>query len=572
MTGIDWAVLIGTIGTIVFYGLWKTRGVQTADGYLRGNELKWQTVGLSIMATQASAVTFLSMPGKAYDDGLRFIHIYFGLPLAMIVISKVFVPIYYRLRVYTAYEYLESRFDLRVRMLGALIFLISRGLAAGITIYAPAIILSSLLGWSLSGTNLAIGTLVIAYTVSGGTKAVSQTQKQQMIVMMGGIILAAIVMIDRLPEDVTLSGAASVAGALGRMNAIDFSFDLSTRYNIWSGLLGGFFLSMAYFGTDQSQVQRYLSGQSVAQSRLGLLFNGVLKIPMQFLILFVGVLVFVFYVFSPPPVFFNGPARDRAAQSEQYGPALVEVEAKFNTAFEERREDARRYIATLDREGPEQEAAKVALQASHAEMAGLRKEAKTIIKAADPTTEENDSDYIFLTFVLAFLPVGLVGLLLAVILSAAMSSTASELNALGATTTIDFYKRSIKPEASDAHYLKASKLLTVMWGVLALSFALTASLFDNLIEAVNIIGSLFYGTMLGLFVVGFFFKRIGATAVFFAALAAEATVIAVFVFSDLGYLWYNVVGCLMVVLVSHILQALMGTGGGSVSQSASIQK
>lgn len=558
MTGLDWSVLLGTIAFIVAYGVWKTRGITTTEGYLRGgNELKWHTVGLSIMATQASAITFLSMPGQAYEDGMGFVQFYFGLPIAMVVISVVIVPIYYRLRVYTAYQYLESRFDVRVRMLGAFLFLVSRGLAAGITIYAPAIILSSLMGWSLNATNLAIGVLVILYTVMGGTKAVSQTQKQQMVIMLGGILFAAIVMIDQLPEGVSLDGAVAAAGALGKTEVVDLSFDLTSRYNIWSGVLGGFFLAMAYFGTDQSQVQRYLSGQSVAQSRLGLLFNGMLKIPMQFVILFVGVLVFVFYLFQPPPVFFNEPARQQVYQT-QYAGQMADIEKAWTKAFERRRDRARDLVNAVEAgDAAAEAAAKKSLQEAHAEMTGLRKQAKATIKAADPDAETKDSDYIFLTFVLTALPAGMVGLLLAVILSAAMSSTASELNALGSTTTIDFYKRAFKPEASDKHYLRASKLFTMGWGLLAVAFATFASLLDNLIQAVNILGSIFYGTVLGIFLVGFFLKAVGARAVLAAAVVAQATVVVIFVATDIGYLWYNVIGCAVVVLLALMLQPIL---------------
>lgn len=560
MTGLDWSVLVGTIVFIVGYGVWRTRGIQTADQYLRGDgDLKWHTVGLSIMATQASAITFLSMPGQAYEDGMRFIQFYFGLPLAMVVISVVIVPIYYRLRVYTAYEYLETRFDVKTRMLGAALFLISRGLAAGITIYAPAIILSTILDWPLYLTNVAIGGFVIVYTVSGGTKAVSQTQKHQMVVMLGGMILAAIVMINQLPEDVSLDAAVTTAGALGKMNVVDTGFDLSNRYNVWSGVLGGFFLALSYFGTDQSQVQRYLGGQSIAQSRLGLLFNGMLKIPMQFLILFVGVLVFVFYLFQPPPVFFNEPARQRVYESE-LAPQMADVEARWKSQFEERREHARDLVAAVEAGDPEAErVARMQLVTAHATMNAHRAEAKAVVKAADPRAETKDSDYIFISFVIGFLPAGLVGLLLAVILSAAMSSTASELNALGSTSTIDFYKRAFKKDGTDRHYLVASKVLTVVWGLLAVAFATFASLLDNLIQAVNILGSLFYGTVLGIFLVGFFLKWVRGNAVFLAAIVAEATVVAFFLFSEVGFLWFNLIGTGVVVILAIAFQALLPT-------------
>lgn len=556
MTGLDWAVLLGTIITIVGYGAYKTRGARNMEAYLKGgSDLRWPTIGLSVMATQASAITFLSTPGQAYEDGMRFVQFYFGLPLAMIVICAVFIPIYYRLKVYTAYEYLETRFDAKVRYLGALLFLIQRGLASGITIYAPAIILSSILGWSLQITILAIGIIVIIYTVTGGTRAVSQTQKHQMVVMMGGMVVAAFVIGHYLSDTLSLPHAVKVAGALGRMNAVDFSFDLNNRYNFWSGITGGFFLALSYFGTDQSQVQRYLSGKSVTESRLGLLFNGLFKIPMQTLILFIGVLVFVFYIFVPPPIFFNAPTLE-AARKTSAGPQLASLEAAYAEAFEVQKSAATRYVQSLEA-GHEDAQTKAELQAAAAVLSTQRAQAKALVAKALPEAETKDADYVFVSFVLRYLPSGLVGLLIAVILSAAMSSTASELNALGSTTVIDIYKRGFRPEASDRHSLLASKLFTAGWGLVALAFASFASLLDNLIEAVNILGSIFYGTVLGLFLVAFFVRRVTATPVFIAALIAQAVVATLFFTSSLGFLWYNVVGCGLVVVVSMILQALL---------------
>ncbi|MFT5434129.1 MAG: SSS family solute:Na+ symporter [Myxococcota bacterium] len=557
MTHLDWAVLVGTIGFIVIYGAWKTRGVTGVEGYLRGdNSLKWPTIGLSVMATQASAITFLSTPGQAYDDGMGFVQFYFGLPLAMIVISTVIVQIYYRLKVFTAYEYLETRFDLRTRLLGAFLFLVSRGLATGITIYAPAIILASIMGWPLNATCLAIGSIVIVYTVMGGTKAVSQTQKQQMVVMLGGMVVAAIVIVTKLPKEVSLSGAAHVAGALGRMEIVDFKFDLSNRYNFWSGITGGFFLALAYFGTDQSQVQRYLSGRSVTESRFGLLFNGVLKIPMQLLILFVGILVFVFYQFVEPPVTFNRSAR-QAVHATEYSLQLTEIETRWSVNHAEKRGYAERYVAALDADdAPAAAAAKLQLAEAGDRTRGLRNEASAIIAKAAPRAETKDRDYIFISFVLDYLPKGLVGLLLAVILSAAMSSTASELSALGSTTTIDFYKRTFRPDASDLHYLRASKLFTAFWGVLTVAFASYASLLDNLIQAVNILGSLFYGTVLGIFLTGFFLKSVRGPAVFMAAIVAEILVIGLWKYDVVAYLWFNVIGCAAVAFLSLVITAV----------------
>jgi Na+/proline symporter len=559
VSAIDWLVLLGTLLFIVAYGMWKSRDVADVDTYIRGgNTLRWPTIGLSIMATQASAITFLSTPGQAYEDGMRFVQFYFGLPLAMIVISAVFVPIYMRLKVYTAYEYLEHRFDSRVRYLGAVLFLLGRGLAAGITIYAPSIILSAVLDWPLGPTIWAMGLAVIVYTVAGGTRAVSVTQKHQMIVMLAGMFIAAIVVMLRLPEGVSVPDAVRVAGALDRMNVVNFNLDFDNRYNFWSGIAGGFFLALSYFGTDQSQVQRYLSGRSVGESRLGLLFNGMFKVPMQFVILFIGVMVFVFYLFTRPPLFFNGPALERAAATE-HAPALRALETRYDAAFEAQRTAATDYVAAL---GSEREAsARESLRAAAATADATRDEARELVGRAVPDAQTRDGDYIFLSFVLSYIPHGLVGLLIAVIMCAAMSSVASELAALGSTTTIDLYRRlrarsSTPPDTP--RDLRTTKAFTILWGFIAIGFATTASLFDNLIEAVNIIGSIFYGTILGLFVVAMFIRHVTATPVLIGALLAEATVVALFFTSDLGFLWYNVIGCGIVVAVSLLLQLLRG--------------
>ncbi len=559
MTLLDWLVLVGTTTFIVGWGLWKTRGGGgTADSYLRGGyELRWPTIGLAVMATQASAITFLSVPGQAYEDGMRFVQFYFGMPIAMVIISAIFVPIYYRLNVYTAYEYLESRFDMKTRLLGAFLFLIQRGLASGITLYAPAIILSAILGWPLEPTILGMGVLVILYTVTGGSKAVSQTQKQQMVVMLGGMVVAAIVIVWRLPEHVSFGRAVDVAGALGRMNVVSFDFNLEDRYNIWSGLTGGFFLALSYFGTDQSQVGRYLTGRSITESRLGLLFNGVLKIPMQFLILFVGILVFVFYQFTAPPLLFNQPLRERVQASAQAG-EFAAIEAKWAQVQTEKRAEADRFLEAREAGDETAEAsARERLQATARAADSLRKEAKAVVSRAIPGAETKDSDYIFISFVRDWMPSGLVGLLITVILAAAMSSIAGELNALGATTTIDFYRRIFRREASDQHILVASKLCTVFWGIVAIAFASFASLLDNLIQAVNILGSIFYGTVLGIFLVAFFVKYVRGNAVFFAALISQGTVIALYFLSGIGYLWFNVIGCALVVVLSLVLQVVM---------------
>ena len=567
MTLLDWAVLVGTIGFIVVFGIWKSRGVRDMQSYVRDNSLKWPTIGLSIMATQASAITFLSTPGQAFEDGMRFVQFYFGLPLAMVVIAAVFVPIYYRLKVNTAYEYLEHRFDHRVRYLGAVLFLVQRGLAAGITIYAPSIILSALLGWDLGLLIVVIGLIVIVYTVSGGTQAVSQTQKQQMIVMMGGIFVAAVIIVWRLPDEVSLPSAVGLAGALGRMNVVSFDLDWNNRYNFWSGLTGGFFLALSYFGTDQSQVGRYLSGKSVTESRLGLLFNGMFKVPMQFFILFIGVLVFVFYLFTQPPLFFNGALLQRAAATE-YAPQIQAIEAKYGEAFLAQRAAATEWVAASSDPALET-AARVKLQTAAADARALRAEAKQVIAKALPGTETKDADYVFLSFVLQYLPAGMVGLLIAVILCAAMSSSASELAALGSTSTIDLYKRAFRHDrpSEGRRDLLISKGFTVLWGFVAIGFASFASLVDNLIEAVNIVGSIFYGTVLGLFVVAFFLKRVTATPVLIAALIAQSVVIALYFASNLGFLWFNVVGCAIVVVLAAIFEAVRGVGGGGVARA-----
>ena len=540
MSPLDWLVLGATIAAIVGYGVHKTRGVRSAEAWLRGGAgVKWWTIGLSIMATQASAITFLSLPGQAYEDGMGFVQFYFGLPVAMVILSATIVPAFHRLKVYTAYEYLEGRFDRKTRQLVAFLFLLSRGLAAGLSIYAPAIILSTVLGWPLQLTNLAIGALVVLYTVAGGTKAVNQTQTLQMVVMLGGMALAFAFVLHRLPPGVGAGDGLAIAGALGKMQVVDYSLRLDTRYTFWSGMSGGLFVALAYFGTDQSQVQRYLAGGSVTESRLGLLMNGLVKVPMQFLILLVGLMVLVFHQFEKPPVFWNR-AEWRAAQSTPLAADLRAVEAEHDAAFAAKQAPLG---DLLHGDGAAQATAKAALQAADRRMKAARERAKALLARAHPGAETKDADYIFITFVTRQLPSGLLGLLLAVILCASMSACAGALNALGSTTVVDFYRRSIKPGASDAHYLVAAKLSTALWGAVAVAFAASASLLDNLIQAVNILGSLFYGPMLGVFVVGFFIRRIGGTAAFLATLLAQGLVLAVWRLSTIGFLWYNVIGC-----------------------------
>jgi SSS family solute:Na+ symporter len=562
MSYIDWIVLFGTLIGIVTYGVWKTRGTNSMDSYLRGDDTKWWTIGLSIMATQASAITFLSTPGQAYTDGMRFIQFYFGLPLAMIIISIFFLPMYYKLKVYTAYEYLEGRFDLKTRLLAAFIFLIQRGLAAGITIYAPAIILSSLLGWRLGYTTTIIGVMVIIYTVSGGTKAVTQTQKQQMAVMMGGMILAGILVITSLPQGISFLDSLHIAGKMGKLNVVNFDFDLSDRYNFWSGMTGAVFLFMSYFGTDQSQVQRYLSGKSLSESRLGLMMNGILKVPMQFVILLVGVMVFVFYQFNQPPIFFND-AVVQEVQTTDKSEEFQTLQSDYDDVFQEKKlavEGLANSIYNSDIAIINRQTENVKQLQQKADE--IRDNAKLVIAAAIPEAETNDKDYIFMNFVMHNLPIGIIGLLFAVIFSAAMSSTSSELNALGSTTTIDFYKRNISKKASDRHYLHSSKLFTLAWGIIAILFASYLSLFENLIQAVNLIGSLFYPTVLGIFVVAFFFKSIGSNAVFSAAIVSQIIIIVIHYLNTIeaagvftmGFLWYNALGCALVVLFGFLLQ------------------
>ncbi len=558
---LDWIVLFGTLGFIVIYGAWKTRKNANIDDYLKGgNQMKWTTIGLSVMATQASAITFISTPGQAFDSGMGFVQNYFGLPLALIVVCAVFIPIYYKLNVYTAYEYLESRFGLKNRMFAAFLFLVQRGLAAGITIYAPAIILSTALGWDLNLTILLVGVLVIIYTVSGGSKAVSLTQKWQMTIIMLGMFIAFFMVIYNLPGYVSFTDALHIAGSMDKLEVVDFSFDPSERYTLWSGLIGGFFLALSYFGTDQSQVQRYLGGKSVYESRMGLLFNAVLKIPMQFFILMVGIMVFVFYQFQDHPVLFNPTSMDALKNSEVRA-EIEAIEVRHNEAFKEKKRQIAHYLEIKDQGNTEMiDLAKSNMFAADQDLTSIRGEAKTLL-ADNIGTQSKDSDYVFLSFIIKYLPTGIVGLLLAVIFSAAMSSTSGELNALSSTTTIDFYKRVIKKDGSDKHYLNVSKALTLGWGLIAIGFALFAHLVENLIEAVNILGSIFYGTILGIFLVAFFIKFVKGNAVFIAALITQSVIIIIFALfkDDIAYLYLNLLGCLGIVFLSMIIQLIIGS-------------
>ncbi|MFI5375708.1 MAG: sodium:solute symporter [Candidatus Rokuibacteriota bacterium] len=552
----DWVVLLGTIVGIAAYGSWRTRHVRSLNAYLRGNaSTGWGTIGLSVMATQASAITFLSIPGQGFESGIGFVQNYFGLPLALIVVCAVFLPMYRRLNVYTAYEFLGQRFDEKTRLLGAGLFLLQRGLAAGVTIYAPAIIISTVLGWPLDLVIVFTGLLVIVYTVTGGSEAVALTHKWQMAVISAGMVTAMVVLLLRLPAGLGFIGAAHVAGALGKLQAVDFSLDPSRRYTVWTGVFGGLFLSLSYFGTDQSQVQRYIGGASLREGRLGLMFNAVLKIPMQFLILLLGALLFVFYQFTPHPVFFNQPEWRRHAQDGRF--RAIETEHASAVAQSESAIRAWLQARVSDDAGREVSARAAMLEASQRTRA-IRADAKVALVAADPRAKTTDSDYVFITFIVTQLPHGAVGLLVAVMFAAALSSKASELAALGTTTTIDFW-RHFRPlaAADEARNVRVARRFTALWGVFAVAFALFAGFAENLIEAINILGSIFYGVLLGLFVVAFFLRRVGGSAVFFAAVAAQVLVILMYFSLSIGYLWYNLIGCAACIAFSASLQAVL---------------
>ncbi|MAC93611.1 MAG: sodium:solute symporter [Flavobacteriaceae bacterium] len=541
MASLDWIILITTLAFIVLYGVWKNNSHKNINEYLKGgNQARWWTVGLSVMATQASAITFLSTPGQAYNDGMGFVQFYFGLPFAMLLICLFFIPVYHKLKVYTAYEFLENRFDLKVRILTATLFLIQRGLAAGITIYAPSIILSVVLGWDLKLLVVLVGFLVISYTMVGGTKAVNVTQKQQMFIIFLGMFIVFGFILNQFPKGIGLSKALEIAGKSGKLNIIDFSLDLNNRYTFWSGLTGGLFLALSYFGTDQSQVQRYLSGKTIKESQMGLIMNGILKVPMQFFILLVGVMVFVFYQFEPAPLHFNPKAvaavkaSSRADEFNALEFKNIQVQQKIKTAI-------------LQKDGILEQLNKLNLE--------HREKAKKIIGIVAPKEELNDKDYVFISFILKYLPSGLIGLLLAVIFSAAMSSTASELNALAATTTVDLYQRNYG-EKSDQHYLNVSKGFTLLWGLIAISFASIGNLFENLIQLVNIIGSIFYGTILGVFLIAIFIKSIKGKAAFWATIISESVIILLFSIDLVSFLWLNLIGTILTVMLGFILQKI----------------
>lgn len=558
MQQLDWIVLCVTLLFIVIYGVWRTKGSENVEDYILGNnQTPWYVVGLSVMATQASAITFLSTPGQAYHDGMGFVQFYFGLPIAMVVICVTFIPIYHRLKVFTAYEYLEQRFDLKTRSLAAMLFLIQRGLGTGLTIYAPAIILSALLGWNLTLMNIVIGVLVIVYTFVGGTKAVNVTQKQQMFIIMSGMFITFFLILHLLPNDMTLSNALHIAGANDKMNIVDFSLDPETRYTFWSGITGGFFLALSYFGTDQSQVGRYLSGKSIRESQMGLIMNGFLKVPMQFFILLIGVMVFVFFQFNPVPLNFN-PNNKILVEKSQYKDEYKALEHKLAKLSEEKKEINLIYIDHLNQNYDNPILRKELVAISNKET-DLREEAREVIAKADPKSETNDKDYVFIHFILHYLPKGLIGLLLAVILSAAMSSTASGLNALASTTAIDIYKRNVKGEKSDKHFVNASQFFTLLWGIIAILFACVGTLFENLIQLVNIVGSIFYGTVLGIFLVGFYVKFVKGQAIFIGAVISQLTIFCIYYLEVVSFLWLNFIGAMLTIMLSSTIQFILNS-------------
>ncbi|MBC9910185.1 sodium:solute symporter [Chitinophaga varians] len=555
MSSLDWVVLIATLAIIILYGIWKSRGEQSMESYFLGNQsMPWYIVLLSIIGTQASAITFISAPGQAYTDGMRFVQYYFGLPLAMVVLCITFVPIFHKLKVYTAYEFLEKRFDLKTRTLTASLFLIQRGLSTGISICAPSIILSSLLGWNLYWTNMIMGGLLIIYTVAGGTRAVAYTQTLQLVIIFGGMFLAGWMVVHLLPADIGFKQALQVSGKMEKLNVIVTRFDWNDKYNIWSGLIGGFFLALSYFGTDQSQVGRYLTAKSVKESRMGLLMNGLVKVPMQFLILLIGAMVFVFYLYFRAPIFFNEAQLARVRNTEQ-GPALAQLESQYSQLATQKQQQVKQLATALEQEDAAGAAsAKKVLKQTDEQAQAVRAEALTLMKKADPAADTNDTNYIFLHFVVNNLPKGLVGLLIAIIFLAAWGSIAAALNSLASTTVIDIYQRLYNGNASPEHYLRVSRLWSLIWGVFCIVVAQFASGLGSLIEVVNVLGSWFYGVTLGIFMVAFYLKRVGGTATFWAAIAAEAVVLAMYGTEQVSFLWLNAIGCILVVVFALMIQ------------------
>jgi SSS family solute:Na+ symporter len=549
MLTIDWFLLIGTLLFIAFYGVWKNQDHSSIKSYIKGdNKARWWTVGLSVMATQASAITFLSTPGQAYNEGMGFVQFYFGLPFAMLIICLFFLPVYQKLNVYTAYEFLESRFDLKTRTLTAILFLIQRGLAAGITIYAPAIILSVALGWDLKILVVLIGFIVIFYTLIGGTNAVNVTQKQQMIIIIIGLISAFWIALIKMPENIDFSKALKLASYNEKLNILDFSLDLNSRYTFWSGITGGLFLALSYFGTDQSQVQRYLSGKSLKESQMGLIMNGFLKVPFQFFILLLGVIVFVFYQYETPPIHFNSKNIIEIKKSN-FSNDYLQVEKEYELTQDKKHE---LLLNPMFFENDQLKKDYLKLELDNKKQ---KEKVNNLILKNNKDASINDKDYVFITFIINHLPNGIIGLLLAVIFAAAMSSTASELNALSATTLIDLYKRHT-PNLSENHYVNMAKLFTLIWGIIAIVFAYNGNLFENLIQLVNIIGSIFYGTILGIFLIAIFFKKIDSNPVFFAAIISEFLIIYCYLFEEFGYLWLNVIGAVLTITIAYLLQEI----------------
>ena len=552
MNYIDWIILSSTLLFIVIYGTLKSKGSKNVEEYILADQnTNWWTVGLSVMATQASAITFLSTPGQAFHDGLGFVQFYFGLPLAMIVICIAFIPVYHRLKVYTAYEFLENRFDLKTRTLAAVIFLIQRSVGTGLTIYAPSIILSSILGWNLTYITITIGILIIIYTYFGGTKALNVTQKQQAFVIMFGMFITFLLIIYKFPTEITFSNSLDIASINGKMDILNFSTDPSEKYTVWSGITGGFFLMLAYFGTDQSQVGRYLSGKSIKEIQMGLIMNGALKVPMQFFILLVGVMVFIFFQFNKSPLHFN-PNNTRMIENSAYKTQYQELENELDVVLEEKNEITLLYSGQLnqDYDNPILEEKMITLNEKERE---IRKQGSELIKKANPSAETNDKDYVFIYFILNYLPHGLIGLLLAVIFSAAMSSSASGLYAIASASAMDLYRSHVK-DKTDEQYLKVTKYSVIFWGIVCILTACVINLFENLIQLVNIIGSIFYGTVLGIFLVALFVKYVKAKAVFWTGLFVQISVIYIFLLDIVGYLWLNLIGTLGVILLSIIVQ------------------
>jgi Na+/proline symporter len=554
MNALDYIVLLGALLGVALYGIWRTRGRQDLRGYLKGDgQTRWFVIGLSVIATQASATTFLSIPGQGYQDGLGFVQNYFGGPFAMILIAAVFLPIFRRLNVFTAYEYLGRRFDAKTRLLGAALFLTQRGIGAALTIYAPAIVLSGVFGWPLNLTIIGSGLVCVAYTVAGGSDAVRLTQKYQMGIIFAAMLAAVFLLLAKLPAGLGLGGALTLAGDFHKLQAVDFSPNLHTRYTFWSGTIGGFFLALSYFGTDQSQVQRYISGASLRESRLGLMFHAVCKIPMQFFILLFGVLLFVFYQFETPPVYFNQPVWQSHSADVTKAP-----EAEFAAAHAEEHAQLETWVAARQSgDTARAQAALTAAEAAEQHAEAVRDQVKNTL-AKEPGAKGNDTDYIFITFILDYLPHGIIGLLVASFFAAALNSKAAELNALASSTTVDFYRHLVKRDATDRHYVIASKWFTAFWGLFAIVAAVFANLVENIVQAANIVGSLFYGAVLGLFLLAFFTRRVSGTAAFWGAVAAQALVLACYYTLDISYLWYNLIGPALCVLFSFLLQAMLG--------------